>query len=306
MDEPNRAQQSGQEETVVRSADPSRPDTAPVRAVELPEEFGRYRIIRLLGAGGMGSVFLAEDTQLQRQVALKVPRFTKEGRPAAIERFYREARSMASLNHPNLCSVFDVGEIDGHHYLTMAYIEDQELSEILRDSEQSVSVDAVTILRMLALALGEAHTAGVIHRDLKPSNIMIDRRGEPIVLDFGLARREDQGDPQLTHDGAMVGTPSYMSPEQVEGDPDSVGPTSDVYSLGVIFYHLLCGQSPFAGNIAVVLTKILTSQFESPSSIPSRRGRHLFWPRGASRWSLLPVAISLSVFGIRPAVARWG
>ena len=261
-----RIDRSVDEETVVRSSDPSFPSSVP-QAVQLPEEFGRYRIVRTLGAGGMGSVFLAEDTQLQRLVAVKVPHFTRDGKPGVIERFYREARAMATLNHANLCSVFDVGEIDGLHYLTMAYIEGEDLSEILKDAERANDLNIVELVRKLAAALSQAHEAGVIHRDLKPSNMIIDRRGEPVVMDFGLARREDQGDPQLTREGAIVGTPSYMSPEQVEGDPDTVGPTSDIYSLGVIFYQLLCGKMPFSGNVAVILTKILSAQFDHPSKV---------------------------------------
>jgi hypothetical protein len=237
---------------------------------QLSGNFGRYRISRKLGSGGMGTVYLAHDSQLDRPVALKVPHFHRNEQKGVVERFLREARAMATLRHPNLCPVFDAGEYDGVHYLTMAYIEGELLSDVLKQPAMENGLEAaqvVDIVHKLALALGEAHAAGVIHRDLKPSNIMLDKRGEPIVMDFGLARRDSDEETRLTVPGGVVGTPAYLPPEQLELAAPALGPTSDVYSLGVIFYQLLCGQLPFKGHLSATLAQILTSRPPRPSEI---------------------------------------
>ncbi|HEX5271577.1 MAG TPA: serine/threonine-protein kinase [Gemmataceae bacterium] len=243
----------------------SAPAADPSPTESLTAEFGRYRILRTLGSGGMGSVYLAHDTQLDRDVALKVPRFGKGDGGSHVERFYREARAMATLRHPNLCGVHDVGQQDGLHFLTMDYVEGRDLADWLKDARAADSLDAVEIVRKVALALGEAHQAGIVHRDLKPSNVMIDRRGEPIVMDFGLARRDQKGEAEITQRGAIMGSPAYMPPEQIEGDPHAVGPTADVYSLGVMFYQLLCRRLPFEGAVLAVLAQVLTEEPKRPS-----------------------------------------
>jgi len=253
------------QETVYTGSDVSSPARGPAAADELPPEFGRYRILRTLGSGGMGAVYLAHDTQLDRHVALKVPRFGRDESPELVDRFFREARSMATLRHPNLCAVHDVGEHEGTYFLTMAYIEGRDLSEVLKEPSRADAPSPVSIVRKVAEALGEAHQAGVVHRDLKPSNIMLDRRGEPVVMDFGLARRDRQGEAEITQTGAIVGTPAYMPPEQIEGGHQTVGPTADVYSLGVIFYQMLCGRLPFEGNVTSVLAQVLTKSPPPPS-----------------------------------------
>ncbi len=231
----------------------------------LPEQFGRYRIVRQLGRGGMGTVYLAHDTQLDRLVALKVPHFVADD-PTALERFYREARVAATLDHPNLCPIHDVGQYEGVHYLTMPYIEGEPLSASLAASSPAPQRQIAALVRQLALALEEAHRRGVIHRDLKPSNIMMNRRGEPVVMDFGLARQTDSGDVRLTQSGAIVGTPAYMPPEQVDGAATLLGPTCDVYSLGVILYELLTGRLPFQGGTTQVLCQILRDEPRPPSA----------------------------------------
>jgi serine/threonine protein kinase/WD40 repeat protein len=240
----------------------SRPSSA---SRALPEHFGRYRIIKRLGQGGMGTVYLAHDGQLDRSIALKIPDFTASDGPEVLERFYREARAAATLEHPNLCPVYDFGQINGIHYLTMAYIKGKPLSQYVQRSKPLTQPQVAALVRKLALALDEAHQRGVIHRDLKPSNIMINQRGEPIIMDFGLARRVNKEDARLTKSGSMLGTPAYMAPEQVSGRVQAIGPASDIYSLGVILYELLTGQPPFDGPLLAVLAQILTQEPERVS-----------------------------------------
>jgi serine/threonine protein kinase len=229
--------------------------------------FDRYKIIKTLGQGGMGTVYLALDTELDRQVALKVPVFGEEDRDLAIRRFYREARAAATLTHRNICPVHDVGKIDDVHFLTMAYIEGEPLKALMQQNEPLSSCQVIDIVQKLALALQEAHDHGVIHRDLKPSNIMLDKRGEAIVMDFGLAKRQDQVDASLTHPDALAGTPAYMAPEQLSGGGERVGPLSDLYSLGVIMHEMLTGRRLFQGTIAEVLTQILYGSPKAPAEI---------------------------------------
>ena len=241
--------------------------TVEQKSVEPPRDFGRYRIERTLGEGGMGAVYLAHDSQLDRKVALKTPKFTKGSDPTTMQRFYREARSAATLQHPNICPVYDVGEIDGTHYISMAFIEGQPLSDLVRAEKQPPVASLLKVVRKVALALHEAHRQGLIHRDLKPANIMIDRRSEPIVMDFGLARQygDEQGESdaapeataeqlsqkveaRITMPGTVMGSPGYMAPEQLQGDQSQIGPASDVYAMGVLLYELLTGELPFPGT----------------------------------------------------------
>jgi serine/threonine protein kinase len=230
----------------------------------VPERFGRYRIVKTLGSGGMARVYLAHDTQLDRQVALKIPHFAAESGPEVLERFYREGRAAATLSHPNLCPVYDLGEVSGVPYLAMAYVEGKPLSASIRAGlgQQAVA----RLVRKLALAMAEAHEHGVVHRDLKPSNVMLNQRGEPIIMDFGLARRAGQESVRLTQEGAILGTPSYMAPERIEGNLDDMGPAADVYSLGVILYELLTGRLPFQGSMLSVVAQIVNNEPQPPSA----------------------------------------
>jgi formylglycine-generating enzyme required for sulfatase activity/serine/threonine protein kinase len=232
----------------------------------LPEVFGRYRILRELGAGGMGTVYLARDTKLDREVALKVPSLGGDG-PAAVDldRFFREARAAASVSHPNVCPIFDVGEIDGTPYLTMAYLEGQPLSHLVKPAGLMSPDRAALIVRKLALALQEAHSRGVIHRDLKPSNVMVTPRGEPVVMDFGLARRDRTIELRLTKTDAIMGTPAYMAPEQIGGDSSKIGPACDIHALGVILYELLTGRLPFQGPGLAIFAQIVAQKPVPPS-----------------------------------------
>jgi len=225
----------------------------------LSGDFGRYKIEKLLGKGAMGSVYLAKDTQLDRAIALKVPTFAENSPANFIERFLREARSAATLNHPNICPVFDVGEQNGRQFITMGYIEGRPLSDYISTGKIQTERQVANVIRKLALALQEAHEQGIIHRDLKPGNIMIDKRNEPIVMDFGLARQyENEAETKLTQEGTVVGTPAYMAPEQLT-DSRELGPATDIYGLGVVLYELLAKQRPFTGSMVTVIGQILHS-----------------------------------------------
>jgi serine/threonine protein kinase len=224
-----------------------------------PRQFGRYRILKTLGRGGMGAVYLAHDPTLDRQVALKIPFFEPEDKDKR-KRFYREAKAAATLTHPNICPVYEVGEEQGRPYLTMAFIEGHTLDDLIRQGHLSSPRQAVQLVGKLALTLQEAHDKRIVHRDLKPANIMLSARQEPVIMDFGLAKRavENTANPHLTNTGDMMGTPAYMPPEQMEGDLDTVGPRSDIYSLGVILFELLTGKRPFTGTIGAIMNQVLS------------------------------------------------
>jgi serine/threonine protein kinase len=215
----------------------------------------------------MGKVYLAHDEQLDRDIALKVPRFSAKGDDERIERFYRAARAAATLRHPNVCPIHDVGEFEGRPFLTMAYIKGRPLSDFVREGKPLPQRQAAIIVRMLARALAAAHKEDVTHRDLKPANVMIDERNEPIVMDFGLAQRERDNEPQLTKAGTLLGTPAYMPPEQVIGDAELIGPPADIYSLGVVLYELLTGELPFQGPVNIVLAQVLNVEPPPPSEL---------------------------------------
>ena len=236
----------------------------------VPEQFGRYRIERELGRGGMGAVYLAHDGQLDRKVALKIPFFKEDDGVDAVERFYREARAMATVQHANLCPVFDVGQFEQWHFLTMAYIDGQPLSQKLKESGTLPMIQAVALLKTVALAVQKAHEAGIVHRDLKPSNIMLTDDLAPIIMDFGLARRQKAGEAELTHRGAVMGSPAYMAPEQVEARHQEVGPATDVYAMGVMLYQMVTGQRPFEGSVASIFGQIVSREPDPPSTL--RRG----------------------------------
>ncbi len=239
----------------------------PERARLPGDEFGRYRIQRTLGEGTMGSVYLAHDKQLDRKVALKIPKVNAKEDSKFIERFLREAKAAATLTHPNICPVYDVGEIDGTNFITMAYIQGHTLSNFITPEKAQPDRNVANVVRKIALALHEAHVNGMVHRDVKPGNIMIDQRTEPIIMDFGLARQiDDSGDARLTRDGAILGSPAYMSPEQIEGTSANIGPACDIYSLGVILYELLTGTLPFQGSVASIIGQIISKEAPSPTT----------------------------------------
>ncbi|HBI44653.1 MAG TPA: hypothetical protein DDY78_17650 [Planctomycetales bacterium] len=230
----------------------------------MPTEFGRYRVRKQLGGGGMGAVYLVENTELRREEALKVPHFGIGDDPEVRERFVREARAAAKLDHPNLCPVYDVGEINGVCFLTMRYLKGKLLSDYTGKPQPLRK--AVEITAKLAQALESAHSKGVIHRDLKPNNVMMCAGVGPVVMDFGLAKQTKSEDQKLTQAGTTMGTPSYMPPEQVKGELDRIGPASDVYSLGVILFEMLTGRLPFkAATVAEVYGMVLHTAAPAPS-----------------------------------------
>lgn len=257
------------------SGDTSLSEISPLAGTSLPSEsmpfpstFGRYRIVSQLGKGAMGVVYLAEDMQLGRKVALKIPNRSALETPEAVERFHREARTTATLKHANICQVYDVGEIDGSPYLTMEWVHGKTIDNYIRKSKLPNPHQVAKLIRKIALTLEEAHKQGIIHRDLKPSNIMLDERGEPKVMDFGLARNVNTAEhARLTQSGSILGTPAYMAPEQVRGDQRAIGPQTDVYALGVILYQFLTGELPFNGVVGVVFTQILTSLPARPADL---------------------------------------
>ena len=257
-----------QDATLIGSAPAGRrpPDDEP------PPEFRRYRIKRELGRGGMGAVYLARDQQLDRDVALKVPTATAAEDPDVRARFLREGRAAATLQHPNLCPVFDAGEepVPGggtRPYLTMAYLSGRSLDDA--PAGPLPIRNAVKLIARLADAMAHAHARGVIHRDLKPANVMLDDRGRPRITDFGLARRDAgvDGGARLTRAGASLGTPAYMSPEQILGEQQKIGPKTDIYSLGVMLYELLTGRPPFEGTATAVVGQALTRDPTPPSAL---------------------------------------
>ncbi|MEW5924640.1 MAG: protein kinase, partial [Candidatus Zixiibacteriota bacterium] len=218
----------------------------------------KYEILSKLGAGGMGDVYLAQDNKLRRQVALKFlsPGFASDETFSA--RFIREAQSAAALNHPNVVTIFEVGESDGHIFIAMEYVEGKSLRELI-DSGQLTYDTGMAAAVQICEGLGAAHKAKLVHRDIKPLNIIIDAGGRARILDFGLAKAED--DMHLTQAGMTIGTVNYMSPEQGKGEEADY--KSDIFSLGIVLYEMFTGQLPFKkGNIPSTIYSIVNDQPE--------------------------------------------
>ncbi len=225
---------------------------------------GRYRVERRLGSGGMADVWLAEDTHLQRRVALKVlhRRFAQDRE--FVERFRREAESAAGLSHPNIVAVYDRGEFEGSFYIAMQYVEGPTLKQMI-DSGLTPE-QAVALIRQVLEAARFAHRHGIVHRDLKPQNVIVDPEGKAVVTDFGIALA---GVSEITQTGSVMGTPHYLSPEQAQGF--EVTSVSDLYSVGVLLYEALTGRVPFEGESAVAVAMKQVSQTpQRPSSINPR------------------------------------
>jgi serine/threonine protein kinase len=222
----------------------------------------RYQILEELGRGGMGVVSRARDTRLPRDVAIKVPHHLRD--PDSLRRFFNEAGAAAKLDHPNIGRILDLGEVDGLPFIVLAFIPGRTLAEIV-DRRRVEPTRAAKIARSVARTIQFAHDRGVIHRDLKPANLMVGPHRDLIVMDFGLARLEDEERKTLT--GQVFGTPAYMSPEQVLGQSRDQGKGCDIYALGVILYELLAGRLPFRGSTWELPEQILRVEPAPPSTI---------------------------------------
>lgn len=222
------------------------------------DEFGEYELLGEIARGGMGVVFKARQRKLKRIVALKMILSGNLADAEDIRRFYAEAESAAALDHPNIVPVYEVGEYRGQHYFSMGYVEGQSLADKIADHPLSAR-EAAQMMKMVAEAVEYAHQHGVIHRDLKPANVLLDAESQPKITDFGLAKRTE-ADVELTHTGQIMGTPSYMSPEQITGNSSLVGPRADVFSMGGMLYCLLTGRPPFQSPTLLDLLKQVQHQ----------------------------------------------
>lgn len=228
------------------------------------EKIGRYEVIKELGRGGMGVVYLARDPLINREVALKmvqVEGFTDEQAREIKERFHREAMAAGRLNHPNIVTVYDVGEHEGNTFIAMEYVPGRSLEDVLCEDALMSLPRIAEIIEGIAGALDHAHSKGIVHRDIKPANILLPAQGGVRVTDFGIARIEDM---RMTREGAMLGSPSYMSPEQILGR--EIDHRSDIFSLGVILYIMLTGEKPFPGESLATLTYRIVQENPTPPS----------------------------------------
>ncbi len=232
------------------------------RSTALPETIGRFRVLEPLGRGAFGTVYKAQDPQLERIVALKVPRAGALPTAEEQERFLREARSAARLGHPGIVPVHEVGQDRGIPYIVSDYVEGMTLADRLSGPRLGFP-EAAELMAQVAEALDHAHRQKVVHRDIKPSNILIDSAGRAHLTDFGLARR-DEGEITVTLEGQVLGTPAYMAPEQAAGEQRKVDARSDGYSLGVVLYELLTGQLPFRGTRRMLIRQVLQDEPRPP------------------------------------------
>ena len=231
---------------------------------EASGSIGPYEVRRLLGQGGMGAVYLAADRALDRMVAVKLLPLQLSDEPQIVARFRREARAIAKLRHPNLMHIYTVGEHEGRPYFAMEYVKGSTLSSLIAKIGHVPPPQAARVAGEVLSALDKVHQAGIVHRDIKAGNIMIDEDGRAILMDFGLARQEQ--DARLTADHTILGTPNYMSPEQAKGE--RLDARTDIYSLGVVLYEMLTGAPPFKGKTSFeILRQHIESSVPPPSEI---------------------------------------
>ena len=241
---------------------------------KLPREFGDFELIEEIGRGGMGVVFRARQRGLDRMVAVKMILSPHLASEEHVRRFHAEAQAAARLHHPSIVHIHEVGQFEGQHFFVMEFIDGMSLSERIAQGALTFE-ETARIMTRVARACAYLHREGVIHRDLKPSNILLDKEGNPYLTDFGLAKVRF-GSSDLTTSGTIIGTPSYMSPEQASGHSVDVGPLSDVYSLGAILYEMLTGQAPFREETPLdTLMKVITGEPLLPRQIDKNIPRQL-------------------------------
>src|SRR6516164_3084971 len=231
---------------------------------------GKYKVLERLGSGGMGSVYLCEHKLMRRRVAVKVLPTAKAADEACLQRFYREARAVAALDHPNIVHAYDIDQDENLHFLVMEYVDGSSLQDIIKKTGPMDVMRACHYIHQALQGLEHAHAAGLVHRDIKPGNILIDRCGLVKILDMGLARFFNDEDDVLTRkfDEKVLGTADYLSPEQAI-DSHEVDIRTDIYSLGATFYYMLTGQTPFGEG--TVTQKLLWHQSRQPKPLSTFR-----------------------------------